>query len=78
MTLCFKCFLSTNDIFFGPIALLHSGCTPSRTCSSLKIHFSAPNHCTYMKLFVYDPNTSKNEWIFFPNFFHNEQLAKKV
>ena len=42
-------------------ALLHSGCTTPRTCSSLKIHFSAPNHPTDMKLFVYDPNTSKSE-----------------
>ena len=28
-------------------------------------HFSAPNHRTDMKLFVYDPNTSKNECNFF-------------
>ena len=51
-------------------ALRHLGCTPPRTCSSLKNHFSAPNHCTDMKLSVYDPNTSKNEWNFF-KFFHN-------
>ena len=36
--------------------------TPPKTCSNLKIHFSAPNHRTDMKLFVNDPNTSKNEW----------------
>ena len=35
--------------------------TPS-TCSSLTSHFSAPNHCKDMKLFVRDPNTSKNAW----------------
>ena len=28
------------------IALLNSGCNPLRTCSSLKNHFSAPNHRT--------------------------------
>jgi len=50
-------------------ALLHSGCTPPRTYSSLTSHFSAPNHRKDMKLFVHDPNTSKNAWHFFKSFF---------
>ena len=37
------------------------GCTPPRTCLCLKNHFSASNHRTDMKLFVYDLNTSKKE-----------------
>ena len=49
-------------------ALLYSGWTPPRNCSSLKNHFSAPNHRTYMKFFVYDSNTSKNNWEFFQVF----------
>ena len=42
---------------------------PPRTCSSLKNPFSAPNHRTDMKLFVYNPNINKNEWNFFQFFF---------
>ena len=45
-----------------PNALLHSGCTPPRTYSSLTSNFSAPNHRKDMKLFVHDPHTSKNAW----------------
>ena len=50
---------------------------PPRTFSSLKIHFSAPNHRTDMKLFVYEPNTSKNECKFFSNFFSMKNWPKK-
>ena len=39
-----------------------------KNCSILKNHFSAPNHRTDMKFFVYDPNTSKNKWKFFEVF----------
>ena len=58
-------------------ALLRSGCTPPRTCSSLKNHSSAPNHRTDMKLFVYDRNTSKNELTFFQVFFIIKNWQKK-
>ena len=60
-----------------PTALLHSRCTPPRTCSSLKNHFSAPNHRTDIKKIVYDPNTSKNKKKFFKAF-HHFKLAEKV
>ena len=45
------------------------GVHPPRTCSSLKNNFSAPNDRTDMKIFVYDPNTSKNNWEFKKKFF---------
>ena len=59
---CLVSFLYAN------IALLWSGCTPPKNCSCLKNHFSAPNHYTDMKFFVYDPNTSKNNWGIFQVF----------
>ena len=53
------------------------GVQPPRTYSSLTSHFSAPNHRTDMKLFVYDPNTSKNEWNVFQFFFIIKNWQKK-
>ena len=59
------------------IALLWSGCTHPKNCSSLKNHFSEPNYRTDMKIFVYDPNTSKNIWEFFESFFIIKNWQKK-
>ena len=50
---------------------------PPRTWSSLKNHFSAPNHRTDMTFFVYDPNTSKNIWKFVQVFFIIKNCQKK-
>ena len=50
---------------------------PPRTCSSLKNHFSAPNNRTEMKLFVYDPNSSNNEWTYFQVFLLQNNGRKK-
>ena len=63
--------------FTNIIALLWSGCTPPKNCSSLKNHFSTPNHRTDMNFFVYDPNSSKNNWEFFQVFFIIKNWQKK-
>ena len=47
-------------------------------CSSLKNHLSATNHRTDMKLVVYDPNTSKNEWTFISNLFIMKNWPKQI
>ena len=65
------------------ILLCFQNCTkairvhPPRTCSSFKNHFSAPNHRTDTNLFVYDLNTSKNEWNFFQVCFIIKNWQKK-
>ena len=53
------------------------GCTPPKNFSSLKNHFSAPNHRIDMKVFVHDPNTSKNNWKFVESFFIIKNWHKK-
>ena len=45
------CFVFLKIIFLSNSAQLRSGCTPLWTCSSLKNHFSAPNHRTDIDIF---------------------------
>ena len=47
----FQNIISPNDCC-SVNAHLNSGCTPPRTCSSLKIHFSVTKYCTDMNLFA--------------------------
>ena len=72
----FSCFFFKLQVWHC-IALLRSGCTLPRNCSSLKTCFSAPNHGTDMKLFVFDRNNSKNEYNLFSIFYSLLKIGRQ-